>query len=236
MNEKVMLGEFIYRLRKEKGYSQTELGEMVGVSNKAVSKWETDEANPELGLIEKLAKVLGVTADELLACKRSEKAAVGDSGSLGVGCMLGIKGKVTKTPISYEFVSEKKTKKGTPYVHINLGKYDNGKVRRAKGIFAVGIISKGIVSLGLVSAGLLSIGLLSVGLLAIGLFSIGLIAAVGGVLAISFGAAVGSVAIGSVAVGAVAIGILSVGAVSIGVFAHTGIKGIAIGFKTFFHK
>jgi hypothetical protein len=38
---KRMLGDTIYRLRKEKGLSQSELGELVGVSNKAVSKWET---------------------------------------------------------------------------------------------------------------------------------------------------------------------------------------------------
>jgi transcriptional regulator with XRE-family HTH domain len=64
---KKMLGETIYRLRKEKKLSQTELGELVGVSNKAVSKWETYEANPDIVLLPLLAQALGVTADELLS-------------------------------------------------------------------------------------------------------------------------------------------------------------------------
>ena len=52
---KRMLGETIYRLRKEKGLSQDELGKLVGVSNKAVSKWETYEANPDITLLPLLA-------------------------------------------------------------------------------------------------------------------------------------------------------------------------------------
>ena len=63
---KRMLGETIYRLRKEKGLSQDELGKLVGVSNKAVSKWETYEANPDITLLPLLAQALGVTTDELL--------------------------------------------------------------------------------------------------------------------------------------------------------------------------
>jgi transcriptional regulator with XRE-family HTH domain len=57
---KKMLGDTIYRLRKEKGLSQSELGEFVGVSNKAVSKWETYEANPDITLLQLLAQALGV--------------------------------------------------------------------------------------------------------------------------------------------------------------------------------
>ena len=43
-------GEFLFSLRKEKGMTQAELAEKLGVSNKAVSKWETNEAMPETGL------------------------------------------------------------------------------------------------------------------------------------------------------------------------------------------
>ena len=55
---KRMLGETIYRLRKERGLSQDELGKLVGVSNKAVSKWETYEANPDITLLPLLAQFL----------------------------------------------------------------------------------------------------------------------------------------------------------------------------------
>ena len=40
-------GEFLYTLRKEKGMTQAELAQTLGVTNKAVSKWETGEAMPE---------------------------------------------------------------------------------------------------------------------------------------------------------------------------------------------
>ncbi len=64
-----MLGEFIHSRRKELGLTQQALADKLGISNKAVSKWETFEANPELGLILPLAEALGITADELLSCK-----------------------------------------------------------------------------------------------------------------------------------------------------------------------
>ncbi len=63
-------GNFIFELRTEKGLSQSELGKILGVSNKAVSKWETGEAKPRSGKLALLAKTLGVTVEELLCGKR----------------------------------------------------------------------------------------------------------------------------------------------------------------------
>ncbi len=59
-------GEFLFSLRKEKGMTQAELAEKLGVSNKAVSKWETNEAMPETGLLVPISRIFGVTVDELL--------------------------------------------------------------------------------------------------------------------------------------------------------------------------
>lgn len=56
----------IYELRKAKGLSQKELGALVGVSNKAVSKWETGAAIPKTQLLLKLADIFGISAQELL--------------------------------------------------------------------------------------------------------------------------------------------------------------------------
>ena len=42
------IGKNIARLRKEKGLTQRELGEMVGVSNQAVSKWESEITSPNI--------------------------------------------------------------------------------------------------------------------------------------------------------------------------------------------
>lgn len=67
-------GEFLYALRKEKGMTQAALAEQLGVTNKAVSKWETGEAMPETNLLLPLAEIFGVTVDELLNGKRSDGA------------------------------------------------------------------------------------------------------------------------------------------------------------------
>lgn len=66
-------GNFMYTLRTEKGYSQSQLGEMLGVTNKAVSKWENGSAKPNTALIPRIAEIFGVTVEELFACKRLEK-------------------------------------------------------------------------------------------------------------------------------------------------------------------
>lgn len=66
-------GEFLYTLRKEKGLTQSQLASLLGVTNKAVSKWETGEAMPETSLLLPLSKILGVTVDELLNGKRSSE-------------------------------------------------------------------------------------------------------------------------------------------------------------------
>lgn len=68
-------GNFIYELRTEKGLSQSELGKILGVSNKAVSKWETGEAKPRSGKLALLAETLGVTVEELLCGKREKSNA-----------------------------------------------------------------------------------------------------------------------------------------------------------------
>lgn len=65
-------GIFLRELRQKRGLSQYQLGRLVGVSNKAVSKWETGAAKPQTGICFKLAAALNVTVDELLACKFQE--------------------------------------------------------------------------------------------------------------------------------------------------------------------
>ncbi len=67
-------GTRIYNLRKGKGLSQSELGDLVGVSNKAVSKWENGEAKPAINQLMKLSKVFNVSMDEIINIEeRAEK-------------------------------------------------------------------------------------------------------------------------------------------------------------------
>lgn len=65
-------GEFLYALRKEKGITQAELADELGVTNKAVSKWETCEAMPETSLLLPISRIFDVTVDELLEGKRAQ--------------------------------------------------------------------------------------------------------------------------------------------------------------------
>ncbi len=65
------LSNRIYELRTQKGLSQKELGAILGVSNKAVSKWETGTAIPKTETLIKLAEVFEISTEELLSsvCK-----------------------------------------------------------------------------------------------------------------------------------------------------------------------
>lgn len=63
------LGKKIAQYRKEKGMTQEEMAEKLGVSSQAVSKWENDISCPDILLLAPLAKLLGVTVDELLSDK-----------------------------------------------------------------------------------------------------------------------------------------------------------------------
>ena len=60
-------GAAIRRLREEKGLTQAELAERIGVSSKAVSKWETARGLPDIALMEPLAGALGVSVTELMS-------------------------------------------------------------------------------------------------------------------------------------------------------------------------
>ncbi|MDE7283375.1 MAG: helix-turn-helix domain-containing protein, partial [Lachnospiraceae bacterium] len=62
-------GNFLHELRMRRGLSQFQLGMLVGVSDKAVSKWENGLAKPQSRILYKLSEILGITVDELLACK-----------------------------------------------------------------------------------------------------------------------------------------------------------------------
>lgn len=63
-------GRFVAALRKEKEWTQKQLAEQIGVSDKAVSKWERGLSLPDIGLLEPLAGALGVTVAELLHGER----------------------------------------------------------------------------------------------------------------------------------------------------------------------
>lgn len=64
------IGAFISELRKEKGMTQKELADMIGVSDKTISKWETCRGIPDISYMESLCTSLGITMNELISGER----------------------------------------------------------------------------------------------------------------------------------------------------------------------
>lgn len=61
------IGSYIARKRKDIGLTQEELAKKLGVTNKAVSKWETGKCIPDVSLHENLCSILNITLNELMA-------------------------------------------------------------------------------------------------------------------------------------------------------------------------
>lgn len=71
MNSKE-IGQFIAQLRKERKLTQNDLADLLQVTNKAVSRWETGEGFPDIVILPKLAVVLDVSVDEILSAKKND--------------------------------------------------------------------------------------------------------------------------------------------------------------------
>ena len=60
--EQIKTGKFIAELRKEKGMTQEQLGDRLGVNSRSVSRWENGHGMPDISLLLELADVLGAGA------------------------------------------------------------------------------------------------------------------------------------------------------------------------------
>lgn len=67
------IGKFIALNRKNKGLTQEQLAEKLGVTNKTISRWETGKYMPDLSLLKPLSEELGITLNELLSGEKIEK-------------------------------------------------------------------------------------------------------------------------------------------------------------------
>ncbi len=68
--DQVKIGKFIATIRKENNITQKQLAEKLGVSDKAVSKWECGKSMPDNGLLLNLCKELNINVNELLSGER----------------------------------------------------------------------------------------------------------------------------------------------------------------------
>ena len=67
------LGNILFDARKKKGLSQEEVAEKLGVSRQTISKWETEETVPDIYQAKKLAKIYGLSLDELIDTDLDQK-------------------------------------------------------------------------------------------------------------------------------------------------------------------
>ena len=69
---KESFGNRLSKLRKEKGLTQNDIADKVGVTSQAVSKWENDQATPDIDILIKLSEIFEISLDELLG-KETQK-------------------------------------------------------------------------------------------------------------------------------------------------------------------
>ena len=67
------IGAFLATQRKAHGYTQEEVADKLGISNRTLSKWETDRSSPDILYLPALADLYGVTVDEILRGERTKR-------------------------------------------------------------------------------------------------------------------------------------------------------------------
>lgn len=65
------IGEFLKSLRRHAGYTQAELGNLIDVTDKAISRWESGNGFPELSNLLALSELYGISADDILHCNEN---------------------------------------------------------------------------------------------------------------------------------------------------------------------
>ena len=68
--DQVKIGKFIASCRKEQGMTQAALAEKLGITDRAVSKWETGKSLPDSGIMLELCELLNINVNELLSGER----------------------------------------------------------------------------------------------------------------------------------------------------------------------
>lgn len=70
--DQMQIGKFIAACRKEQGLTQAQLAEQLGISDRAVSKWETGRSLPDAALMQPLCEIIGIDLNELFSGRRIE--------------------------------------------------------------------------------------------------------------------------------------------------------------------
>lgn len=66
-----LIADFLKKLRQQAGYTQAELGKMIDVTDKAISRWENGSGFPEISNLLALSRIYGISVDDILTCNQS---------------------------------------------------------------------------------------------------------------------------------------------------------------------
>ena len=79
MTDRSIIGQRIAELRKEKGWTQAELADKLGVTHQAVSQWERSETLPDILTLPKLAEIFGESINTILGTEEPAAAPTPDT-------------------------------------------------------------------------------------------------------------------------------------------------------------
>ena len=82
------IGKFISELRKEKGMTQANLADQLGITDRAISKWETGKSMPDSSIMLDLCNLLSINVNELL---KGERIAMEEKNSASEELLLELK-------------------------------------------------------------------------------------------------------------------------------------------------
>ena len=101
--DKNTIAERIRALRKEKNMTQLQLARLLNVTDKAVSKWESSEGNPDISLLSKLSEIFDVTIDYILIGKQEQDTISLDDMDTNKRLMLLIKKDDAENFVKYKY-------------------------------------------------------------------------------------------------------------------------------------
>lgn len=69
--DQIKIGKFIAERRKAQGLTQSQLAEQLGITDRAISKWETGRSLPDVSVMQYLCRLLKITVANIGMCRRT---------------------------------------------------------------------------------------------------------------------------------------------------------------------
>ena len=128
-------GNYITQLREQKGFTQAELGLLINVSDKTVSKWENGQALPRMETFEKLAEVLGTTVEDFISAGKENVIRVSFRNEFAEVAYLEVEGQYISIPYNETKVLELSSNTFTANISFKIDfdtneEYDSGFIEK----------------------------------------------------------------------------------------------------------